>query len=148
MASPPYAHTLPERPQEEWEPLFTPFGDAADECQRESCQKCQRLEPDHGHSNSQRCRPSQEGRGLKPTAAPASPAPNRRPSQEGRGLIHAGKRQVGDSKEIEAAMMDFGGSGEVTAAASESLESSRGLDLHDALDFRDGEPHALELELR
>jgi hypothetical protein len=126
MASPPYAHTLPERPQEEWEPLFTPFGDAADECQRESCQKCQRLEPDHGHSNSQRCRPSQEGRGLK----------------------HAGKRQVGDSKEIEAAMMDFGGSGEVTAAASESLESSRGLDLHDALDFRDGEPHALELELR
>lgn len=51
MASPPYAHTLPERPQEEWEPLFTPFGDAADECQRESCQKCQRLEPDHGHLN-------------------------------------------------------------------------------------------------
>jgi CRISPR-associated endonuclease/helicase Cas3 len=51
MASPPYAHTLPERPREEWEPLFTPFGDGADLCQRESCQKCQRLEPDHGHLN-------------------------------------------------------------------------------------------------
>ena len=31
-------------------------------------------------------------------------------------------------------MMDVGGSGEVTAAASESLESSLGLHLDDALD--------------
>jgi CRISPR-associated endonuclease/helicase Cas3 len=51
MANPPYAHTLPERPREEWEPLFTPFGDGADLCQRESCQKCQRLDSDHGHLN-------------------------------------------------------------------------------------------------
>ena len=44
------------------------------------------------------------------------------------------RRSHRDSKEIEAAMMDFGGSGEVTAAASESLESSLGLHLDDALD--------------
>ena len=51
MAKPPYAHTLPERPEEEWEPLFTPFGDAADQCQRELCQKCEQMEPAHGHLN-------------------------------------------------------------------------------------------------
>ncbi len=51
MAAPPYAHTLSGKPPEEWEPLFTPFGEAESECQRESCQKCQRLEPTHGHLN-------------------------------------------------------------------------------------------------
>jgi CRISPR-associated endonuclease/helicase Cas3 len=51
MASTPYAHTLPNRPQCEWEPLFTPFGIGTDECQRENCEKCQRLEPYHGHLN-------------------------------------------------------------------------------------------------
>jgi CRISPR-associated endonuclease/helicase Cas3 len=51
MASPPYAHTLSGKPAEEWEPLFTPFGDSADLCQRENCQKCQQLEPNHGHLN-------------------------------------------------------------------------------------------------
>lgn len=38
-------------PKEEWEPLFTPFGDRPDECQRESCKKCEDLEPNHGHLN-------------------------------------------------------------------------------------------------
>jgi hypothetical protein len=45
-----YAHTLTHRPSTEWEPLFTPFGDGADQCQRENCQKCQFLEPYHGVS--------------------------------------------------------------------------------------------------
>jgi CRISPR-associated endonuclease/helicase Cas3 len=51
MASPPYAHALPGQPPEKWEPLFTPFGAGADECQRENCQKCRDLEPYHGHLN-------------------------------------------------------------------------------------------------
>lgn len=51
MKIPPYAHTLPGRPSEEWESLFTSFGDGADECQRENCQKCQQLASDHGHLN-------------------------------------------------------------------------------------------------
>ena len=51
MANPPYAHTLPGRPEEEWEPLFTPFGNAEDQCQGKHCEKCQRLEPDHSHLN-------------------------------------------------------------------------------------------------
>ena len=51
MERPPYAHTLPERPEEEWEPLLTPFGDAADQCQRELCQKCEQMESAHGHLN-------------------------------------------------------------------------------------------------
>jgi CRISPR-associated endonuclease/helicase Cas3 len=46
-----YAHTLTHRPSTEWEPLFTPFGDGADQCQRENCQKCADLEPYHGHLN-------------------------------------------------------------------------------------------------
>lgn len=51
-----YAHskTRPNgspAPKEEWEPLFTPFGDGPDECQRESCKKCEDLEPNHGHLN-------------------------------------------------------------------------------------------------
>ena len=48
-----YAHTHPDHPNDssKWEPLFTPFGDEADECQRESCEKCRDLSPDHGHLN-------------------------------------------------------------------------------------------------
>lgn len=34
-----------------WEPLFTPFGEGEDECQGEACEKCQNLEPKHGHLN-------------------------------------------------------------------------------------------------
>lgn len=48
---PAYAHTLPNRPPSEWEPLFTPFGAGEDECQRNNCQKCANLEPYHGHLN-------------------------------------------------------------------------------------------------
>ena len=46
-----YAHTLKDQDPEKWEPLFTPFGDGADECQRHDCKKCQNLEPYHGHLN-------------------------------------------------------------------------------------------------
>lgn len=48
-----YAHTHPDHPNDpsKWEPLFTHFGDAANECQRESCEKCRDLSPDHGHLN-------------------------------------------------------------------------------------------------
>ena len=46
-----YAHTLDEKSQEHWEPLFTPFGVLEHECQRESCQKCANFEPNHGHLN-------------------------------------------------------------------------------------------------
>lgn len=51
MALPPYAHTLDGKPSEKWEPLFTPFGDGDEQCQRENCRKCQRLAPHHGHLN-------------------------------------------------------------------------------------------------
>ena len=53
MASPPYAHTLPDFPNdpEKWEPLFTAFGDLEEQCQRKACKKCEHLEPDHGHLN-------------------------------------------------------------------------------------------------
>jgi CRISPR-associated endonuclease/helicase Cas3 len=51
MALPPYAHTLDGKPPSDWEPLFTPFGAGADQCQRENCQKCQNLVHDHGHLN-------------------------------------------------------------------------------------------------
>jgi CRISPR-associated endonuclease/helicase Cas3 len=51
MPAPVFAHTLPDRPQADWEPLFTPFGEAEDQCQRENCQKCEHLEPKHGHLN-------------------------------------------------------------------------------------------------
>lgn len=47
MANPPYAHTLSGKPAEEWEPLFTPFGEGEDQCQREICEKCQRLSSTH-----------------------------------------------------------------------------------------------------
>lgn len=46
-----YAHTLEGQPKEKWEPLFTPFGDGSEECQRENCQKCRDLESHHGHLN-------------------------------------------------------------------------------------------------
>ena len=50
---PAYAHTHPDFPQDpsKWELLFTPFGNGAAECQRESCQKCRNLDPTHGHLN-------------------------------------------------------------------------------------------------
>lgn len=46
-----YAHSLPDRPPTEWEPLFTPFGEGADDCQGKDCEKCRRLERYHGHLN-------------------------------------------------------------------------------------------------
>lgn len=47
-----YAHTDPNSPDpRKWEPLFTPFGDAPDECQGESCKKCKSLDRFHGHLN-------------------------------------------------------------------------------------------------
>ena len=46
-----YAHTLPGKTEEEWEPLFTPFGDRAEQCQREICKKCEEMHPHHGHLN-------------------------------------------------------------------------------------------------
>jgi len=46
-----YAHTLPDRPSTEWEPLFTPFGDGSAECQRDQCEKCKNFEAYHGHLN-------------------------------------------------------------------------------------------------
>ncbi|MFT3990791.1 MAG: CRISPR-associated helicase Cas3' [Luteolibacter sp.] len=46
-----YAHTLKDQPKEKWEPLFTPFGSGANECQRENCEKCRSFEPYHGHLN-------------------------------------------------------------------------------------------------
>jgi len=51
MAHPPYAHTRDGKPPSEWEPLFTPFGESAEQCQRELCKKCQSLDPHHGHLN-------------------------------------------------------------------------------------------------
>jgi CRISPR-associated endonuclease/helicase Cas3 len=51
MPHPLYAHTLPDRPQEDWEPLFTEIGDSNITCQGRGCEKCQRLEADHGHLN-------------------------------------------------------------------------------------------------
>jgi len=50
---PSYAHTHPAFPGDpaKWEPLFTPFSDEADQCQREQCEKCRNLKPYHGHLN-------------------------------------------------------------------------------------------------
>lgn len=53
---PAYAHTHPAHPDPKdakkyWEPLFTPFGEGAAECQRETCEKCRNLELYHGHLN-------------------------------------------------------------------------------------------------
>src|SRR5690625_191624 len=49
-----YAHTFKYEdgrpaPESEWEPLFTPFGDGVDQCQQQNCEKCRRLDRDHGH---------------------------------------------------------------------------------------------------
>ena len=46
-----YAHSLPDRPSSEWEPLFTLFGEGDKECRGRDCQKCESLEHDHGHLN-------------------------------------------------------------------------------------------------
>ena len=46
-----HAHTLKDQPKEEWEPLFTPFGEGVEECQRAICPKCEAMEPQHGHLN-------------------------------------------------------------------------------------------------
>ena len=51
-----YAHTHPDFPNSKdaemhWEPLFTPFGDSEEDCQRENCEKCRDLSPTHGHLN-------------------------------------------------------------------------------------------------
>lgn len=46
-----YAHTLPDRCQTEWEPLFTPFGEGVGKCSHQECDDCRRLAPDHGHLN-------------------------------------------------------------------------------------------------
>ncbi len=53
MARPAIAHSHPDFPEDpsKWEPLFTPFGDGPQECQRESCAKCRELDPYHGHLN-------------------------------------------------------------------------------------------------
>ena len=53
---PAYAHTHPDHPnpahaEKYWEPLFTPFGEGPECCQRDHCRKCETLEPYHGHLN-------------------------------------------------------------------------------------------------
>ena len=53
---PAYAHTHPDHPnpahaETYWEPLFTPFGEELECCQRDQCRKCEALEPFHGHLN-------------------------------------------------------------------------------------------------
>lgn len=50
---PTHAHTHPDFPSDpsHWEPLFTPFGSGAGECQKDHCGKCRDLTPDHGHLN-------------------------------------------------------------------------------------------------
>ncbi len=46
-----YAHRLEDQPPENWEPLFTPFGNDGDQCQRDTCPKCASMNPNHGHLN-------------------------------------------------------------------------------------------------
>ena len=51
-----YAHTKTNpdgslAPKHEWEPLFTPFGEGEEKCQRHTCSKCAAMEPHHGHLN-------------------------------------------------------------------------------------------------
>ncbi len=46
-----FAHTLKDQPKEKWEHLFTPFGEEENQCQRNTCQKCADMEPQHGHLN-------------------------------------------------------------------------------------------------
>lgn len=59
MPPDPYAHTLPNRPPDDWEPLFTPWHDRpgrdpAAACSGRNaapCKHCQHLAPQHGHLN-------------------------------------------------------------------------------------------------
>lgn len=46
-----YAHSLEGKGPEEWEPLFTPFGDAVNECRGRDCERCESFDPHHGHLN-------------------------------------------------------------------------------------------------
>lgn len=46
-----YAHTLEGQLPANWEPLFTPFGEGVEQCQRDKCQKCERMDSQHGHLN-------------------------------------------------------------------------------------------------
>lgn len=46
-----YAHSREGRPVEEWEPLFTAFGDGEGECRGRECEDCRNLVPQHGHLN-------------------------------------------------------------------------------------------------
>ncbi|RYG97553.1 MAG: CRISPR-associated endonuclease Cas3'', partial [Alphaproteobacteria bacterium] len=48
-----FAHTHPDFQTDSsgWEPLFTPFGDDPEHCQREHCSKCEKLAANHGHLN-------------------------------------------------------------------------------------------------
>jgi CRISPR-associated endonuclease/helicase Cas3 len=46
-----YAHSREGRAPEEWEPLFTPFGDGEGECRGRECEDCRGLVPQHGHLN-------------------------------------------------------------------------------------------------
>jgi hypothetical protein len=46
-----YAHSRQDRPKSEWEPLFTPYGEADNQCQRHTCKKCAEMTPNHGHLN-------------------------------------------------------------------------------------------------
>lgn len=47
-----YAHSLKDRPIEEWEPLFTPFGEGEHECKKyPKCELCKTMHPKHGHLN-------------------------------------------------------------------------------------------------
>lgn len=46
-----HAHTLKDQPKTKWEPLFTPFGEAENQCQQHDCEKCANMEPRHGHLN-------------------------------------------------------------------------------------------------
>jgi CRISPR-associated endonuclease/helicase Cas3 len=47
-----HAHTSPNsRDPRDWEPLFTPFGTGSDDCRREACEKCARMDRFHGHIN-------------------------------------------------------------------------------------------------
>ncbi len=50
---PAFAHTHPNFPVDssKWERLFTPFSNWEGECQRDDCEKCERMEPQHGHLN-------------------------------------------------------------------------------------------------
>ncbi len=51
-----FAHSKPQlnsgvSPEDEWEPLFTPLGQNADECSMLTCEHCKTFKPDHGHLN-------------------------------------------------------------------------------------------------